>query len=310
MRTVYGGIPVQVPGSKVSELLKLPGVAAVQADVLEQVLTDSSPDFIGATPVYPQLGGTGNAGAGIIVGVLDTGAWPEHVSYTDPGNLPAPPPKADGTPRTCNFGDNPLTPANDPFVCNHKLIGGQPFINTYNAVVGGEVFPDSARDSNGHGTHTVHHRRRRPGGQRLDARRLRVGPSTASPPAPPSPCTRCAACGAASTRTWWPPWRRPPRTASTSSTSPSPAGPTPTPTPSSWASSTLYAGGTFIAASAGNSGPGAGTVDHNGPWVTTVAASTQERAFQSTLTLNGPGGHGHARPARPSPPGSRRRCRS
>ena len=65
------------------------------------------------------------------------------------------PPKADGTPRACDFGDNPLTPAADVFVCNNKLIGGQPFIDTYNAILGGEVYPDSARDSNGHGTHTT-----------------------------------------------------------------------------------------------------------------------------------------------------------
>jgi hypothetical protein len=46
-----------------------------------------------------------------------------------------------------------------------------------------------------------------------------------------------------------------------------------------------YAAGVFVAASAGNSGPGAGTVNHLSPWVTTVAASTQRREFVSTLTL-------------------------
>ena len=55
------------------------------------------------------------AGARAIVGVLDSGAWPEHPSYADPGNLPAPRPTLDGAPRACNFGDNPLTPAPDPF---------------------------------------------------------------------------------------------------------------------------------------------------------------------------------------------------
>ncbi len=35
------------------------------------------------------------------------------------------------------------------------MIGGQPFLDTYNAVFGGEVYPDSARDSDGHGTHTA-----------------------------------------------------------------------------------------------------------------------------------------------------------
>src|SRR5262249_27732945 len=46
-----------------------------------------------------------------------------------------------------------------------------------------------------------------------------------------------------------------------------------------------FTAGVFVSASAGNSGPTAATVNHNGPWVITVAASTQARAFQSTLTL-------------------------
>jgi len=40
-----------------------------------------------------------------------------------------------------------------------------------------------------------------------------------------------------------------------------------------------------VATSAGNSGPGASTSDHLAPWVTTVAASTQKREFDSTLTV-------------------------
>ena len=121
--------------------------------------------------------------------MLDTGAWPEHPSFADNGNLGAPPPKADGTPRACNFGDNPLTPANDPFVCNNKLIGGAPFLATYLSDPGRAAAEPyhTARDSNGHGTHTgstsagnpvasapVARRRARPG-QRHRPRRLGLG---------------------------------------------------------------------------------------------------------------------------------------
>ena len=42
-----------------------------------------------------------------------------------------------------------------------------------------------------------------------------------------------------------------------------------------------YAAGVFVAASAGNDGPGASTANHLSPWVTTVAASTQTREFAS-----------------------------
>jgi hypothetical protein len=40
-----------------------------------------------------------------------------------------------------------------------------------------------------------------------------------------------------------------------------------------------------VAASAGNSGPGADTTDHREPWVTTVAASTLDRSFIGSATL-------------------------
>ncbi|MEK7787599.1 MAG: S8 family serine peptidase, partial [Chloroflexota bacterium] len=43
--------------------------------------------------------------------------------------------------------------------------------------------------------------------------------------------------------------------------------------------------GVFVAASAGNSGPGASTVAHNSPWLTTVAAGTHDRLYQATVTL-------------------------
>ena len=48
-----------------------------------------------------------------------------------------------------------------------------------------------------------------------------------------------------------------------------------------------YAAGVFVSASAGNDGPDASTVEHLGPWVTTVGASTQTRTFTSQLTLTG-----------------------
>src|SRR5262249_39055277 len=48
--------------------------------------------------------------------------------------------------------------------------------------------------------------------------------------------------------------------------------------------------GISVNASAGNSGPGAGTAEHGGPWVTTVGASTGPRFFTSTLHLTADGG--------------------
>jgi subtilisin family serine protease len=289
LRTAYGGVALTLPGNQVAELLKLPGAAAVQRDRLEQLQTDSSPAFIGAPTIYNQLGETDeDAGKGAIVGVLDTGAWPEHPSYVDHGNLPAPPPKADGTPRTCDFGDNPLTPASDPFVCQHKLISGQPFLDTYNAVIGGEVYPDSARDSNGHGTHTS---TTAAGGPVAHADPLGIDRGAIHGIAPGAHVAVYKVCGEQGCF----------QSDSAAAVAQAIAdgvdainfsisgGVDPYADAVELAFLDAYAAGVLVSASAGNDGPGAGTVNHNGPWVQTVAASTQTRTFRSTVTLSGGG---------------------
>ncbi|HEU4398500.1 MAG TPA: S8 family serine peptidase [Actinomycetota bacterium] len=289
LRTAYGGVALTLPSNQVGELLKLPGAVAVQRDRLEQPLTDSSPGFMGAPTIYDQLGETADdAGKGAIVGVLDTGAWPEHPSYVDHGNLPAPPPKADGTPRTCDFGDNPLTPASDPFACQHKLISGQPFLDTYNAIIGGEVYPDSARDSNGHGTHTS---TTAAGGPVAHADPLGIDRGAIHGIAPGAHVAVYKVCGVQGCF----------QSDSARAVAQAIAdgvdainfsisgGVDPYADAVELAFLDAYAAGVLVSASAGNDGPGAATVNHNGPWVQTVAASTQQRTFRSTVTLSGGG---------------------
>lgn len=290
LRVVYGGVSATVPANRIADVLAVTGVVAVQRDELRAPLTDSSPGFIGATTVYPQLGGDRNAGKGVIFGVLDTGAWPEHLSFADQGHLPAPPPKADGTPRACSFGDNPLTPVADPFVCTNKLIGGAPFLAMYLSD------PDraarepyhTARDSNGHGTHTGS---TSAGNVLASAQVFGVERGPINGVAPGAHVSVYKVCGIDGCFS------------SDSAAAVQQAildgvkvinfsisgGTNPFSDPVELAFLDAYAAGVFVAASAGNSGPGAATVNHVSPWVTTVAASTQRREYQSTLTLSAGG---------------------
>ena len=289
LRTVYGGIALRVPANKAAALLKLPGVAAVQEDKPEQLLTDSSPAFIGAPTIYNKLGGSSSSGKGVVVGILDSGAWPEHPQFADPGTLPAVPATKDGTPRICNFGDNPLTPAADPFVCNRKLIGGAPFLDTYNAVFGGESTPTSARDSNGHGTHTA---TTSAGGPVADANPLGISRGPIHGIAPAAHVSVYKVCGVEgcfpsdSAQAVGRAILDGVRVINFSIS----GGTSPYSDPVELAFLDAYSAGVLVSASAGNAGPGAATVNHVSPWVTTVAASTQTRTFQSTITLSGSGG--------------------
>ncbi len=282
---VYGGVVMQLPANRIDTLLSLPNVAAVQVDDLRQLHTDASTAFIGAPTIWKQQGGQPRAGHGVIFGDLDTGVWPEHPSFADTGVMATPPAKADGTPRACNFGDNPLTPGPDVFECTKKLIGGQPFIDTYNAILGGEVYPDSARDSNGHGTHTTS---TAAGSVVTSTPIFGVDRGRISGVAPGAWVISYKVCGLEGC---FP---------SDSAAAVAQAiidgvdvinfsvggGTNPFGDPVELAFLDAYNAGVTVAASAGNDGPGAGTTEHLSPWVITVGASTQARAFQSTLTVS------------------------
>lgn len=282
LSTVYGGIAIRVPASAVAKIARIKGVVAVQYDRLEHKLTDSSPGFIGADTVYDQLGTTANAGQGVIFGDIDTGVWPEHPSFADQGNLPPPP----GGLRTCDFGDNPLTPADDPFQCNNKLIGGQAFLATYLSDptrASAETYT-TARDSDGHGTHTTS----TAAGDIVDsAPVLGIDRGPIHGIAPGAYVIEYKALGVQG------------GFSSDLSAAVGQAifdgvdvinysisgGSDPFTDPTELAFLDAYAAGVTVAAAAGNSGPGAGTADHLSPWTITVGASTQTREFTSHLTV-------------------------
>ncbi|HMG41381.1 MAG TPA: S8 family serine peptidase [Acidimicrobiales bacterium] len=281
---VYGGVSATVPANKVKDLLKVDGVVAVQANALNKVLTDNSPDFLGAPAVYDALGTTDNAGEGVIYGNLDTGVWPEHPSFADLGNLAAPPAPAGGGTRECNYGDNPLTPAADVFACQDKLIGGAHFTDDYDAFQGDDPLAGTARDSNGHGTHTAS----TSAGNAVDESPVQgVDRGAIHGLAPGAWVMEYKVCG--------------PGGCFSSDTTRAvqqaildgvdvinysiSGGTQPFSDSTELAFLDAYAAGVLVSASAGNEGPGAGTANHLSPWVTTIGASSQNRQWTTTLNL-------------------------
>jgi Subtilase family/PA domain len=287
---VFGGVAVVVPEDQVDAIRRLPGVRAVYADALLAPDTARSPQFIGARTIWRELGGQDSAGEGVVVGLLDTGIWPELPSFSDPDPFgkPYPPPPATWTGTHCDFsgGANP-GPA---FTCNNKLIGAQRFMSTYDAVAG--LLPTeftSARDDDGHGSHTSS---TAAGNAGALATLTGVPLHEVSGVAPRAHVVMYKVCGHDGCYT----------SDSVAAINEAIAdgvdvlnfsisgGRDPYSDAVSLAFLDAYAAGVFVAASAGNAGPAADTVDHREPWTTTVAASTDDAVFKGSLSLSGDGG--------------------
>lgn len=125
------GFAVRLTADEAAALAKQPGVVAVRTDEMRFLTTDSSPDFLGLTcPAGPYA--KGYDGEGVVVGVIDTGIWPEHPSLVDDGNYGPPPVTLTdilGHP-ACDFGNAAWNPDDAPFTCNNKLIGAREYLDT------------------------------------------------------------------------------------------------------------------------------------------------------------------------------------
>lgn len=284
---IVGGVAALIPVSELMTLQKLDGVEGVYLDELNQLDTETSPGFIGADDLWVDLGGQSQAGEGIIVANIDSGIWPEHPSVSDPdpdGNpYPAPPGYWNGT--GCDFGNTAFNPNDVPFTCNNKLLGAYDFTATYSAVVG--LIPtefSSARDSNGHGTHTL---TTAAGNGNVPANIYGIPRGAVSGIAPRAHVVAYKACGLDG--------------CFNSDTSAAiqqavadgvdivnysiSGGGSPYDDVVSLAMLDAYNAGTLVVPSAGNSGPGPDTVAHREPWTLTVGASTSNRHFISTIDL-------------------------
>ncbi len=87
------GVAAQLTAAQATELSKMPGVAALERDAARQADTTYSPEFLGLSKsggLWSQLGGAKKAGAGVVVGVVDTGIWPESTAFAGGTGIPIP----------------------------------------------------------------------------------------------------------------------------------------------------------------------------------------------------------------------------
>lgn len=311
---VFNGFAAKLTEEQAAKLATMPGVLAVSKDEMRYADTSSTPAFLGLTApgsLWWWAGGPRDAGDGVVVGIVDSGIWPENPSFagddrhrrghggrhehhrgddyghgyghSDPG--------IHGWTGYCEDGEDFVGDE----VCNGKIIGARYF----NEGWGGDAGIDaqrpwefnSPRDYNGHGSHTS-------GTAAGNYKTKTTGVAAAfGPVSGMAPGARIAVYKAL--------WSTEAADTASGNTSDlvaaidqavadgvdvinySVSG-TSTNFRDPVEISFLFAAdaGVFVAASAGNSGPTTGTVAHPSPWITTVAAGTHNRAVQGgSVTL-------------------------
>jgi len=82
-RYTFSGFAAELTAEQAAKLLTLPGVLSVDQDEQRDVDTSSTPAFLGLSGSTGFWNTTGATGEGVIIGVIDTGIWPESLSFSD-----------------------------------------------------------------------------------------------------------------------------------------------------------------------------------------------------------------------------------
>ncbi|MER6082984.1 S8 family peptidase [Streptomyces sp. NPDC001833] len=293
------GFSAHLTGAQVAQLMAEPGVLSVAREQTYHTLDDrNSTDFLhlsGKDGLWESLGGAAKAGRGVVIGDIDTGIWPESASFAAPALGTAKPTadnpyrpyrsgtttvmrKADGGTftGTCQTGE--AFTADD---CNSKIISARYFGEEWLSFTPPAERADyiSARDGNGHGTHTASTAAGDQGTHAVIAGRDFGNISGVAPAASiavyKALWTNAAGEGSGASADIIAAIDQAVADGvdvinySVGGTVESSAD-----NPVQNAFRTAAAAGIFIATAGGNSGPEANTLDNTAPWTTTVAAGT------------------------------------
>ena len=283
--SVFSGVAVELTASQAQKLRSQKGVLGVFKNEIRKPDSIPSGDtsaFVGLTGsgAWDKVGGRDKAGKNVVVGVIDTGIWPESKSF-------AALPDTKGVPSTwhgvCETGQD-WTAKN----CNNKIIGARYYVDGFGGP--SALLPEeylSPRDGDGHGSHTSS---TAAGDYGVNAVINGTSMGSISGVAPAARIAVYKVC-----------WNGDAGGCATIDSMNaiedaindgvdvlnfSIGGATSTNNdPVSLAFFDAAAAGVFVSTSAGNSGPTPSTVNHDAPWEMTVAAGTTDRVGRGVVSL-------------------------
>ena len=149
----YNGLVVKMSQADAIKLAMVPGISYIHREIKQYIQTDSGPSYIKAPGIWDgSASGVASKGEGMIVGIIDTGVNTDNASFADIGG--------DGYDHTNPLGSGTYLGdcASDAFasLCNDKLIGvfSYPLITDQYPTYAKDV-PANGEDHNGHGSHTA-----------------------------------------------------------------------------------------------------------------------------------------------------------
>lgn len=279
-QTAFHGVAARLSLEEVERLQQHQAVMAVYPEVKYELHTTRSPWFLGleseeSTSVWSER----LADHDVVVGVLDTGIWPESKSFNDTG-LSRIPTHWKGT---CQTGRG-----FDKAHCNKKIVGARMFYHGYEAGAGRineQEEYKSPRDQDGHGTHTA---ATVAGAPVQGANLLGYARGTARGMAPGARIAAykvCWASGCFSSDILAAVDQAVADGVNVLSISLGGGSSSYQHDSLSIATFGAMEKGVFVSCSAGNGGPTPVSLTNTSPWITTVGASTMDRDFPSTVNL-------------------------
>ncbi len=300
----FNGVAAKMSAKQAEQLRNRKDVLGVWEDQLLKPQTNSTYQYLGLDN-FPGPWLLGATGEDIVIGIIDSGVYPEHPSLEDTrtpkrGHIGRPM-LYDAVPESfvgegCEFGNTAFNPDDQPFDCNNKLVKAQAFSEGFLAV---NTLADyeflSARDADGHGTHTA---TTAAGNYGVEGTANGDSTGTLSGVAPRARVAVYKVC-----------WDAPDPDDSGCFSSDSMAAIDQAVADgvdvinySVGGASTQFTGpddiaflfaadaGVFVATSAGNAGPGSETIGTPSgvPWITSVAASEDNQSFGTGIAIDAP----------------------
>ncbi|MGH3712286.1 MAG: S8 family serine peptidase [Micromonosporaceae bacterium] len=290
-RYAFNGFAAYLTIDQAAELRANSAVISVEKTVEQSGDTATTPAFLGLTDAAQGgLWTKGIKGENVVIGIIDSGIWPESKSFSDrnaAGKLVYKPLR--GFTAKCASSEDVTDGSWDANDCNQKLVAAQYFCESRGCDT---VLPHefgSPRDYNGHGTHTASTAGGNQGVPTTGQASLLGSVNGIAPRARISAYKVCwdngaGGCGANTGD-------------SVAAIDQAVADGVDVINYSISGTRTNYLdavevaylfaarAGVFVATSAGNSGPGASTVAHISPWLAAVAAGTHNRSGTATVTL-------------------------